>query len=252
MDYRADILNSIPSPRGITEADYEAVAPMIEAVRTIARVMYQGVFVADLNRNNFLYVSDSPLTLMGHQPEEVKEKGYRFLIEKVPQEEQGMMAELVSALFRTHHEKGLRENDTYTISCNFRFMIYGRPVLVNHKVTPLAKDSEGRVWLALCLVSHSAHNGPGHITATIGSSANSMRYSFDEHCWVSQNEQVELSQDERTMLYLTAQGYTMREIAEQMFKSVDTIKMYRKHVFAKLGVSNISEALVYATNYYLL
>ena len=79
-----------------------------------------------------------------------------------------------------------------------------------------------------------------------------MRYSFDEHCWVSQNEQVELTQDERTMLYLTAQGYTMREIAEQMFKSVDTIKMYRKHVFAKLGVSNISEALVYATNYYLL
>ena len=54
MDYRADILNSIPSPRGITEADYEAVAPMIEAVRTIARVTYQGVFVADLNRNNFL------------------------------------------------------------------------------------------------------------------------------------------------------------------------------------------------------
>lgn len=252
MDYRTDILDSIPSPRGITEADYETVAPMIEAVRTVARVTYQGVFVADLYRHNFLYVSDSPLTLLGHPAEEVKEKGYRFLIENAPQEEQTMMAELVSALFRTHREIGLREDVTYTISCNFRFMIYGRPVLVNHKVTPLAMDSDGRVWLALCLVSHSAHNGPGHITATIGSPANSMRYSFVEHCWVSQSEQVELTQDERTMLYLTAQGYTMREIAEQMFRSVDTIKMYRKHVFSKLGVSNISEALVYATNYYLL
>ena len=105
MNYGTDILESIPSPQGITDADYEAVAPMIEAVRTVARVTYQGVFVADLYRNNFLYVSDSPLTLMGHQPEEVKEKGYRFLIEKSPQDEQGMMAEFVSALFRTHHEK---------------------------------------------------------------------------------------------------------------------------------------------------
>ena len=252
MDYRTDILDSIPSPRGITDADYVAVAPMIEAVRTVARVTYQGVFVADLYRNNFLYVSDSPLALLGHPVEEVREKGYRLLIEKAPQDEQEMMAELVSALFRTHQEIGLRDDVTYTISCNFRFMVYGRPVLVNHKVTPLAKDSEGRVWLALCLVSHSAHNGPGHFTATIGSAENSFRYSFEEHCWVRQKEPVELIQDERTMLYLTAQGYTMREIAEQMFKSIDTIKMYRKHAFSKLGVSNISEALVYATNYYLL
>ena len=36
------------------KSGHEAVAPMIEAVRTIARVTYQGVFVADLNRNNFL------------------------------------------------------------------------------------------------------------------------------------------------------------------------------------------------------
>lgn len=240
MDYISDILNVIPSPRGITDADYRAVEPMIEAVKTFARVTDQGVIVSDLNRKNFLYVSDSPLTLLNHPKEEVLEKGYRFLVENTPHEDQNMMAELIAALFLSNREMGFKDDDAYTISCNFRFMIYQRPVLVNHKVTPLKKDAGGHVWLALCLVSHSAHNRPGHITATIGNSTNRLYYSFDEHSWVRQDKNIDLTQDERSMLYLTAQGYTMREIADQMFRSVDTVKMYRKHVFSKLGVSNIS------------
>lgn len=252
MDYVSDILNAIPSPIGITDADYRSIAPMIEATKTFARVTDQGVIISDMFRKNFLYVSDSPLVLLNHPKEEVLTKGYRLLMENTPQEDRAMMAELIAALFRSNREMGFKDDDTYTISCNFRFMIYQRPVLVNHKVTPLAKDSEGRVWLALCMVSHSAHNRPGHITATIGNSTNRMYYSFDEHSWVCQEESVELTHDERSMLYLTAQGYTMREIADKMFRSIDTVKMYRKHVFSKLGVSNISEALVYATNYHLL
>ena len=252
MDYVSDILDVIPSPRGITDADYEAVAPMIEAVKTFARVTDQGVIVSDMFRKNFLYVSDSPLVLLNHPEAEVLEKGYRFMVENTPHEDQKMMAELIAALFKSNREMGFKDDDAYTISCNFRFMIYHRPVLVNHKVTPLKRDADGRVWLALCLVSHSAHSRPGHITATIGNSTSRMYYSFEEHSWTRQDEQVELTQDERSMLYLTAQGYTMREIADRMFQSVDTVKMYRKHVFSKLGVSNISEALVHATNYNLL
>ena len=33
-----------------------------------------------------------------------------------------------------------------------------------------------------------------------------------------------------------------------MFKSVETIKFYRRQVFSKLNVSNISEAIAYATH----
>ena len=44
----------------------------------------------------------------------------------------------------------------------------------------------------------------------------------------------------------------MNQIGGRMFRSVDTEKMYRRHVFNKLGVSNISEAIAYAYSFNLI
>jgi DNA-binding CsgD family transcriptional regulator len=44
----------------------------------------------------------------------------------------------------------------------------------------------------------------------------------------------------------------MKEIAEKMFHSVDTVKFYRRQIFEKLNVKNITEALSLATNYGLV
>ena len=41
-------------------------------------------------------------------------------------------------------------------------------------------------------------------------------------------------------------------IAEKVCKSIDTVKFYRKQVFEKLEVENITEALSFAINYGLL
>jgi DNA-binding CsgD family transcriptional regulator len=51
------------------------------------------------------------------------------------------------------------------------------------------------------------------------------------------------------MLRLTMQGFSLDQIGRLMFKSVETIKFYRRQVFSKLGVKNISEAIAYATQY---
>lgn len=59
---------------------------------------------------------------------------------------------------------------------------------------------------------------------------------------------VVLSEIERDVLVLSAQGYTMNDIADKLCKSVDTIKACKRALFAKLEVRNIAEALSYATN----
>ena len=51
---------------------------------------------------------------------------------------------------------------------------------------------------------------------------------------------------------LSAQGYTMNDIADRLCKSVDTIKACKRNLFAKLGVKNIAEALFHATNYQMI
>jgi DNA-binding CsgD family transcriptional regulator len=96
------------------------------------------------------------------------------------------------------------------------------------------------------------HSDTGHIEATVSTPSGFSVYAFENHAWVKKLGQLMLTEGERTMLYLSAQGYTMSQIGEKMYRSVDTVKMYRKHVFDKLGVTNISEAIAYAYNYNLL
>lgn len=252
MVEKTDILYSISSPKVVTDADYQLAQIKMDAVEAFARITNQGVFVADLSHNNFMFVSDSPLVLFGHPAEEVKRGGYSFLIGHAAADDRALMAELVEAVGNTH-QWPLGENAyIYTISCNFHFLVGGHTVLVNHKVTPFARTKEGEVWLALCLVSPSVHSDTGHIEATVSTPSGFSVYAFENHAWVKKQGQLMLTEGERTMLYLSAQGYTMSQIGEKMYRSVDTVKMYRKHVFDKLGVTNISEAIAYAYNYNLL
>ncbi len=61
-----------------------------------------------------------------------------------------------------------------------------------------------------------------------------------------------LTEGEKSVITLSIQGYIMSEIADKMCMSPDTIKKYRKQLFEKLGVRNITEAIIAATNNKLL
>ena len=45
------------------------------------------------------------------------------------------------------------------------------------------------------------------------------------------------------VLRLSAMGYTMNEIADEVHRSQDTVKMHRKDIFEKLNVDNIAAAI---------
>lgn len=54
---------------------------------------------------------------------------------------------------------------------------------------------------------------------------------------------IVLTETEQNLLMMSAQGYTTEEIADRLFRSVDTMKYHCKKLFRKLGVETISEAL---------
>lgn len=82
-------------------------------------------------------------------------------------------------------------------------------------------------------------------------SAEYFEFSTVSRRWIKK-QMPTLTEGEKSVLTLSIQGYTMSEIADKICLSPDTIKKYRKRIFEKLEVRNITEAIAAATNNKLL
>ena len=231
--------------------DYSRAAEYISSAEAFSRTTYQSVYIIDYFKKNFLYVSPNPMFLCGLSPEQMMELGYRFYLEYVPQEELPLLLKLNRAGFAFQSKLPVDERKDWYIQYDFHIVNNGYPILVNHKLTPIALTSDGRIWLALCVVSASNHTTPGHIEMHRVGSPEYFEYNPVTRRWDIRSMPT-LSDGEKFVLTLSIQGYTMSEIADRMCLSPDTIKKYRKHIFEKIRVRNISEAIIAATNNKLL
>lgn len=233
------------------ELDYSLVNEYIRSAEAFSRSSYQSVYIIYYFRQNFLYVSPNPMFLCGLSPEQMKELGYRFYLGYVPEDEQPMLLTLNKAGFAFYNDIPVDERKDWYISYDFHILNEGRKILVNHKLTPLALTSDGRIWLALCVVSAATHTDGGHIEMHRTGTSEFFEYNISSRRW-NRRQMPSLSDGEKSVLTLSIQGYTMSEIADKICLSPDTIKKYRKRIFEKLEVRNISEAIVSATNNKLL
>ena len=233
------------------ELDYSRVDEYIRSAEAFSRSSYQSVYIIDYFRRNFLYVSPNPMFLCGLSSERVKELGYRFYLDFVPEDEQSMLLTLNKAGFAFYNDLPVDERKDWYISYDFHILNEEKKILINHKLTPLALTSDGRIWLALCVVSAATHTDAGHIEMHRVGSYGYFEYSNVSRRWIKK-QMPSLTDGEKSVLTLSIQGYTMSEIADIIYLSPDTIKKYRKRIFEKLEVRNISEAIVAATNNKLL
>lgn len=233
------------------ELDYSSVDEYIRSAEAFSRSTYQSVYIIDYFKQNFLYVSPNPMFLCGLTPEQMMKLGYRFYLEYVPEDEQQFLIDLNEAGFSFHNTIPVEERKDWYISYDFNILNGGRKILINHKLTPLVLTSDGRIWLALCVVSASSHTSPGHIEMHRVGTPDYFEYNLDTRRW-NKRQMPSLTHGEKAVLALSIQGYTMSEIADKICLSPDTIKKYRQRIFEKLDVRNISEAIVAATNSKLL
>ena len=233
------------------ELDYSRVGEYIRSAEAFSRSTYQSVYIIDYFKRNFLYVSPNPMFLCGLSPEQMMELGYEFYLKYVPVDEQSFLIDLNRAGFAFQSTLPVNERKEWYIQYDFHITNNGHPILVNHKLTPIALTSDGRIWLALCVVSASNHTTPGHIEMHRVDSPEYFEYNRVTRRW-DRRSMPTLSDGEKSVITLSIQGYTMSEIADRMCLSPDTIKKYRKQIFEKLEVRNISEAIIAATNNKLL
>lgn len=235
----------------ISEQDYENAKFIINAAKAFSRSTYQGVYIIDYFKKGFVYVSDNISKLCGQPAEKIKDFGYELYIKHVPSKEQEMLKEINKKGFDLFETIPVGERNEYTMQYDFHITNERKFHMVHHTLTPLTLAKDGKIWLALCTISMSSRSSYGHIVMKRENSKTYFEYDLERHRWAERTA-ITLSEMERNILWLSTQGFTMTEIADKLFKSIDTIKSCKRNLFARLGTKNIAEALYYVVNYRLI
>jgi len=243
------LLNKVDN---VSEEDQKQAVNYLESIDAFARTTYKSLYVIDYEKQGFDYVSDNPLFLCGNTAKEVKKMGYAFYFKHVVESDLELLLKINTLGFEYYERVPVQERKDYTISYDFHLVNKkGEKTLINHKMTPLFMTSEGKLWKAIAIVSLSSESESGNIKVTNRKNNKVVTYDLKGDFW-KETELVKLTSREKEILKHSTRGLTINEIAEAIFVSPDTIKFHRKKLFEKLGVTNISEAITYATNNKLL
>lgn len=241
-----DFFNEINTIKSIPEHYYHSLPQLLEDLSSYSRIIYNSIYLVDYFKRSFAYVSDNPLFLCGHSSDTVKSMGFDFFIRHCPKEDIGRLMEIYRAGFAFLKDIPVNERCSYSISYDFNMVdCQNEPVFVNHQLTPYRLTDEGKVWLALCAVSFSTKHSEKRVKIFKMGYKLYWEYHFGEKSWIVRHH-PELSSKEKQVITLSAMGHSMEEIARLLGRSVDTVKFYRKSIFDKLGVDNITEAISYS------
>lgn len=233
----------------IDDKEYGIVSVLYSALDAFARTSYKSLYVVDYYKQDFLYVADNPLFLGELSADEVKEKNFEYYINHIYDTDLSLFLEVHNALFSFLAGIPVENRTEYTLNHSFRIKIKQNKIIpVNHKITPLLLTPEGHIWLALCTVSISSGENMDSVEITHQYSRGKWIYNPQTQKWKKDINVIELSEEEKEVLRLVAQGFTMDNISDSMYKSIDTVKGYRKHIFEKFGTNSITQAVAYAIN----
>lgn len=232
----------------ISNDEQKQTANYLQPIEAFARTTYKSIYIIDYQEKGFEYVSDNPLFLCGHTAAEVQEMGYAFYFKYVIEEDLNLLLKINTVGFDFYEKIPLEERKNYTISYDYHLKNQeGRKILINQKLTPMFLTSDGKIWKALCIISISPESSAGNIKVYKKGDNKIFNYDLEGDFW-KETEVIKLSTREKEILEYSTRGYTISEVADAIFVSPDTVKFHRKKLFDKLDVSNISEAIAYATN----
>ena len=245
MVRKEDFFTELNHVSYIPEEEYTRLDSYIEAFDAVARTTYKSMYIIDYYKRNFLYVSSNPFYLCGMTAEQVQAIGYDFYLKFVPKSEHELLLKANRAGFQFAEGISPEQWKEYTISYDFHIHPHGKiPILINHKITPLKMSQDGHLWLAFCTASLSAASSAGNIVVT--NLMDNMHWVYRNDRW--EEEQFALTKREKDVVDLLVQGKTIKEIAENIYRSEDTIKLHQKNIYKKLQVEDRIAAILAIIN----
>lgn len=133
---------------------------------------------------------------------------------------------------------------------DYPISIKGKKFFINSRFTPLRMRDDGITKLGLFSFTPSSKKEMSFLVIT--SSGKRWSYDFEARTFQEFDLGLKLSIAEKAILQRAKKGMSNEEIADDLYLSLNTVKSHKMHIFKKLNVANITEALLVIGNYQLL
>lgn len=230
----------------VPEERYQEIDAYIESAEAFSRNMFRPILIVDLNKKDLLYVSNNFSYLFADENLHAVTTGQRTLPDFV-RDAVLQLKVIFGKAYDRFMEYPLQDRKNLVFSFYFSHLQNEKKKMVYQSMTPLALTPEGQPWLLLCTTTYSSRKQPGHYTIKLHNDREFLQYVPEKDIWYHKESPV-LTDQEKEILLLSLQGYTMKEIAGIFNKTEDSIKLYKRILFNKLGVRSITEATLTAIN----
>lgn len=218
----------------------------LKVLKGISRTTYQCLYLIDYYKRTFEFASENRLFLCGYTAKEFMQMGYDFYLKHTPKEDLELLLYINKIGGEFYAQLSIEERTEMSITYDFHItQPNGKMVLVNHHYTPIALTQEGKIWKALCLFSLSHNASAGNIKIMQNNKPYFWEFNDSTKKW-SKTEKISLTDREKDIIVLSAQGYDSKAIANHLCLQESTIKYHRHKLYQKMKVKSLAEALSYA------
>lgn len=246
-----EFFKTISKPNSTYDCDNSQTGLIERTADAFAKNTNQCIYISNAQSPEFFYTSGKFERLLGLTAEKVKEMGFRFYLDFVPEEEHRILYTAFKEGQNFLLNQLPAERTEYNISCDIHVLNSRKKLLVHQTATPILLGRDGMPLLSLCIMKPSIMHEAGNIVVKRKGHRAFYKYDMDKGEWIKESRII-LNETERRILLLSSQGYKMEDIANILCKSLDTIKSSKRRLFLKMDVNNLQEAMAFAEYYDLI
>lgn len=250
MSIPQDLLERIQA-KGIEEEDYKRAEQYVKSIETVSPLFFQTFLIIDYYKMRVHFVEPKiHMTQYKNKHDcidDYQNDINRYITGNV---ETNLLLATANMQDFIRNQPPCERKD-FIFSSSFPIQDYEEKITLNYRCRTLETAPDGKSWLCLGILDLSPCKDDNLLMALNTKKQEIYTYDSKGERWDKTTSPM-LSDKEKNILYLAAQGFLNKEIADILSRTDSTIESHRKKIFKKLNAENMMEAVGYAMNLQLL
>jgi DNA-binding CsgD family transcriptional regulator len=235
--------------------DESADFSYLSGIEDLSGLLTGSVFVMDFQKRCLPVVSHRDIFLCGHPFEHAAQSSYDFFLETVHEKDLPILIKIHQAILKSEYiidEKQFQIKYFYfTVRNKNFFRLHDRQhyTMICYRMKPVFINR--KIRYGICSLTISGMSDPGNLRVYFNDTEKFDKYSLSNDNWETL-EIPHLDEYDKMILRLAKHGLTNKQIAEEIGLSYERLRHRNSELCQKLGVKNMKQAIVVASNHLML